>query len=104
MLGTQTLSSMRQFTEEAEKEKGQKKNAQREGIKALRKLLKDLEAQIKWQDEADEESSSDFQDELFVAMKTRQLTSILSPQEYEDALSPTKEQNSSIYVRTGSNQ
>ena len=101
---------MRQFIEDAEKEKGspdaepevkdsseveQKKSAQREGIKALRMLFEDFEAQTKWQNEVDEGSSSDFQDELFVedqaADPLTSCASILSPQEYEDALSPTKE-------------
>ena len=79
MLGTQTLLSMRQFIEDAEKEKGsldaefevmdspeaeQKKSVQHDAIKA-------------W-------SSSDSQEQLF--------TSILSPQEYEDALSAKEPQ------------
>ena len=74
MLGTQTLLSMRQFREDAEKERGslnaelevmspaeaeQKKSAQQEAIKALRTLFEDFEDQIKWQNEVNEESSSD---------------------------------------------
>ena len=73
MLGTQTLLSMRQFIEDAEKEKGsldaelevtdlseaeQKKSVQQDAMKALRMLFEDFEAQIKWQNEVDEGSSS----------------------------------------------
>ena len=74
MLGTQTLLSMRQFIEDAEKEctahdaelevketqeAEQKKTTKQEGIKALRMLFEDFEVQIKWQNEVDQESSSD---------------------------------------------
>ena len=123
MIGTQTLLSMRQFIEDAEKEKGspdaelevkdsseleQKKNAQREGIKALRMLFEDFEAQMKWQNEVDEGSSSDSQEELFAedqaAEPLTSFASILSPQECEDALSPTEEPQLCIYAMIGSNQ
>ena len=42
----------------------QKKVAQREGIKALRMLFDDFEAQVQWQNEVEEESSSDSQEEF----------------------------------------
>ena len=58
-------------------------------------LFEDFEAQIKWQNEVDEGSSSDFQEEPCVEDKAAEpwtsFTSIVSPQEYEDALSPTQE-------------
>ena len=110
MLGKQTLLSMRQFIEDAEKgcgahdaelevkdtqESEQKKIAQQEGIKALRMLFEDFEAQSKWQNEVDQESSSDSQEEIpvedQVAEPLTSFSSILSLQEYEDALCPTKE-------------
>ena len=58
-------------------------------------LFEDFEAQIKWQNEVDEESSSDSQEEFFTedqaAEPVTSFSSILSLQEYEDVLSPTKE-------------
>ena len=74
-----------------------KKIAQQEAIKALRMLFEDFEAQIKWQNEVDddEENSGDSQEEFPIKDQTAEpltsFASILSHQEYEDALSPTKE-------------
>ena len=78
MLGTQTLLSMRQFIEDAEKENekersahiieleamdssisAQKVGAQQEAIKALRMLFEDFEDHVKCQDEVNEERSSE---------------------------------------------
>ena len=113
MLGTQTLLSMRQFMEDAEKEnekeKGshdseleardsstpaQKTAAQQDAIKALRMLLDDFEAQVQYQNEIDEESSSVSQEvleETQAADPLLNFASILTPQAYKDALNPTKE-------------
>ena len=111
---TQTLLSVRQFIEDAEKEcithddthdaelevkdttetgAEQRKLSQQEAIKALRMLFEDFEAQIKWQNEVDddEENSGDSQEEFPIedqaAEPLTSFASTLSPQEYEDALS-----------------
>ena len=110
ILGTQTLLSMRQFIEDAEKEQGahdtelevmrspeaeQKKSAQQEAIHALRMLFEDFEAQIQWQTEVDEESASESQDELLVenqaADPLTSFASILSLPVNEEESNPTKE-------------
>ena len=69
--------------------------------KALRMLFEDFEAQIKWQNEVDEGSSSESQEEPLVEEQAADplisFASILSPQEYEDALNPTKEPQ--LYLR-----
>ena len=111
--GTQTLLSMRQFIEDAEKEnekeKGsldaeleamdssisaQKTAAQQEAIKGLRVLIEDFEAQIKRQSEIDARTSCDSQEEPLgetqAADPLLNFASILSPQEYEDVLNLTK--------------
>ena len=68
-------------TPEAEQEK----IAQREGNKALRILLDDFEAQIQWQNEVEEESSSDSQEEFslegLAAEPLTNFAGLLSPQE-----------------------
>ena len=78
-------------TQEAE----QKKTAQQDGIRALRMLFEDFEVQSKWQNEVDEESSSESQPEFSVedqaAEPITSFANLLLLQEYEDALSPTKE-------------
>ena len=71
-MGSRTLLSMQQFIEDAEKEcaddvpelevkgtrNGKTKSARQEGIKALKKLFEDFEAQLKWQEEVDQEDAS----------------------------------------------
>ena len=112
MLGTQTLLSMRQFIEDAEKEnekeKGghdteleamdssasaQKVGAQQEAIKALRMLFEDFEDQFKCQNEVKDESSSESEpsEAMQGADPVTQLSSILPLQEDEDTLLPNKE-------------
>ena len=58
-------------------------------------LFEDFEAQIKWQNEVDEGSLSDSQEEFSIedqaAEPLTSFASLFSPQECEDALSPTKE-------------
>ena len=78
---------------------GESKPARQEGIKALKKLFEAFEAQLKWQEEVDqeEESLSDSQEEAPVehlGQPTGPLigfSSTLSPQEYEDAVDPKRE-------------
>ena len=64
-------------------------------VVALRMLFDDFEAQIKWQNEVDQGSSSDSQEETPIEGHTAEpltdFSSILSLQEYEDALNPKKE-------------
>ena len=91
MWGTQTLLSMRQFIDDAQKQRGsldtelevmdspeaeQKKSAQQEAIKALRTLF--------------EGSLSDSQEEFPAVEPLTSLMGILPPQE-DDVLNPTKE-------------
>ena len=78
-MGSRTLLLMQQSIEDADKEcaddvpelevkdthDGKTKSTRQEGIKALRKLFEDFEAQLKWQEKVDqeEESLSDSQEE-----------------------------------------
>ena len=103
---------MQQFIEDAEKEcadnvpelevkdthEGKTRSARQEGIKALRKLFEDFEAQLKWQEDVDqeEESLSDSQDEApidLLSQPTEPLTGlscILTTQEYEEVVDPKR--------------
>ena len=96
-MGSRTLLSTQQFIEDSEKEcaddvpeleakdthDGKTKSARQEGIKPLRKLSEDFEAQLKWQEEVDkeEESLSDLLEEAPIESlghPTKPLTSFSS--------------------------
>ena len=113
VMGTRTLLSMQQFIEEAEKECAddapelevkrvpidETKSARQEGIKALKKLFEAFEAQLKWQEEVDQEegSLSDSQEETpreplsQPSEPLKGFSSVLSLQEYEDAVDSKRE-------------
>ena len=112
VMGSRTLLSMKQFIEDAEKECAddspelevkdlrdtKTKSARQEGIRALKKLFEDFEAQLRWQEEVNQEEGSlnDSQEDAPLEpldQPTEPLTgfsSILSLQEYEEALNPKR--------------
>ena len=113
MLGTQTMMSMRQFLEDAEKgnekETGvedaeveemdssatvQKEDAQKEAIQALRILFEDFEEQIKHQTDVNDASSSESEEphaKLQEVDFQAHVSSVLPLQEKDDVLFPKRE-------------